>query len=646
MSYETMLFKKIKELLVNDGQGLDEAHYVANQLVDEHIKGSKTVRDASGNDMTISHVCDPPETLPVCTDERYQLSGQCNNKKNPFWGQANIRLVRLRSECGFFSKCFPVGDFVLPGKAIQLSTCSSLCPGRCTPDNTSLPNPRHISSDCFTPDSQDTELKSISNMFTYFGQFLDHDLSFTPEMDVFGMTCCACLQSTILAEPCEMCIFPNPDDTFFSRFGVNCLDFVRSQPWCPRKSTTREQLTTITAYIDASQVYGSDDEMFESLLDDQGLIIMENNLLLKLTSRNLKTGEKRAGETPGLSALHTLFSREHNRIMRLMPNDIQYPSAKAKAKVARLLVIAEMQNIVYNEYLPLALGPELMNKYNLSVAGSSAYDDEVDATPLNEFATAAFRYGHSMVPGTVDMYDPATNAKSRTFTLSETFFNFTEYFNTKPGEGVDAILLGLTQQLSQNNDEKATPELSNLLFKQPKNKFGSDLFSRNIQRGRDHEIRPYFEYYAMFSDDPNKEMPCWEAKPSSWSDEGWAMAQEVYSHPQLIDLFVGATVEKHVDGGQVGVTFGNIIGTQFHTMKAGDRFFFTNPGMFSSTLLSEIRKRTFADVLCENSEITMLQPKAFEAPNQSDNQVRDCMANLNQLDPNVDRDFIIENMNL
>ncbi len=52
-----------------------------------------------------------------------------------------------------------------------------------------------------------------------------------------------------------------------------------------------------------------------------------------------------------------------------------------------------MQNVVYGEYLPTVLGVEVMRRYGLIVEEESRYDPEVDPTIVNEFATAAFRYG-------------------------------------------------------------------------------------------------------------------------------------------------------------------------------------------------------------------------------------------------------------
>jgi len=90
-----------------------------------------------------------------------------------------------------------------------------------------------------------------------------------------------------------------------------------------------------------------------------------------------------------------VFLREHNRIA----TEIYYLrptwSDEQIFQETRRLVIAEMQNIVYGEYLPVLPGPAAMHTYGLRLDDQhSFYDSSVDATIFNSFATAAYRYEH------------------------------------------------------------------------------------------------------------------------------------------------------------------------------------------------------------------------------------------------------------
>ncbi len=57
----------------------------------------------------------------------------------------------------------------------------------------------------------------------------------------------------------------------------------------------------------------------------------------------------------------------------------------------RRILIGEMQNIVYGEYLPTILGVDFMKTYGLIVEEETKYDPKVDATIFTSFGTAAFR---------------------------------------------------------------------------------------------------------------------------------------------------------------------------------------------------------------------------------------------------------------
>ena len=86
---------------------------------------------------------------------------------------------------------------------------------------------------------------------------------------------------------------------------------------------------------------------------------------------------------------------------------------------------------------------------------------------------------------------------------------------------------------------------------------------------------------------------------------------------QDIDLFIAGSSEKVLPGAIVGPTFACIIGEQFRRIKEGDRFWYENPnqaGSFTPQQLAEIKKTTLSRVLCDNSNIEIMQPNAFLLP--------------------------------
>ena len=110
----------------------------------------------------------------------------------------------------------------------------------------------------------------------------------------------------------------------------------------------------------------------------------------------LTAGDVRALEMPGLATMHTLWLREHNRLS----SEIKVASGSLNDEeifqIARKILIAEMQNIVYGEYLPVVLGEQAMRKYDLELPKKqkefSTYKSNTDPSITNSFATAAYRF--------------------------------------------------------------------------------------------------------------------------------------------------------------------------------------------------------------------------------------------------------------
>jgi hypothetical protein len=118
--------------------------------------------------------------------------------------------------------------------------------------------------------------------------------------------------------------------------------------------------------------------------------------LVSTPGRAAVAGDVRANENVALTAIQTLFAREHNRIVAALPNTL---SQALKFEIARRVVGAEIEEITYNEFLP-AVGVKL-SKYR-------GYNPNVDPTLTNEFATVAFR-AHSMVHGEFEVdFEPGT----------------------------------------------------------------------------------------------------------------------------------------------------------------------------------------------------------------------------------------------
>ena len=248
----------------------------------------------------------------------------------------------------------------------------------------------------FHPDVS-KDARQVTHMVTQFGQFLDHDISRTPT----ETTADCCLEPE--ADNCfPIIIYRN--DSFYSTLSTpqTCHKFSRSVAFCEERATVREQMNSITAFIDSSSVYGSSENVSSLLRSGlNGKMLVNSNTsafdkeMLPVIDGVVTAGDVRARDMPGLAAMHTLWMREHNRIAT---------EIKALAKIplndedifqsARRILVAEMQSVVFSEYLPVVLGEQAMIKYGLQLPTEfSTYRNDVDPSITNAFATAAYRWG-------------------------------------------------------------------------------------------------------------------------------------------------------------------------------------------------------------------------------------------------------------
>lgn len=109
-------------------------------------------------------------------------------------------------------------------------------------------------------------------------------------------------------------------------------------------------------------------------------------------------GDSRYNQVPSLQLNHLVLVREHNRHANMLKQIKPYWDNDRVFEELRRIVIAEMQHITFNEYLPAILSPRTMKTFNLNprkCGFDDCYNDQFDASVRNAFAAAAFRKGHS-----------------------------------------------------------------------------------------------------------------------------------------------------------------------------------------------------------------------------------------------------------
>ena len=70
-----------------------------------------------------------------------------------------------------------------------------------------------------------------------------------------------------------------------------------------------------------------------------------------------------------------------------------------------MMIFFFLQHITYNEWLPIVLGADYMAELDIlpvTYGHNNKYDAKINPTILNSFATAAFRFGHTLVQGLLE----------------------------------------------------------------------------------------------------------------------------------------------------------------------------------------------------------------------------------------------------
>ncbi|XP_017778752.1 PREDICTED: chorion peroxidase, partial [Nicrophorus vespilloides] len=511
-----------------------------------------------------------------------------------------------------------------------------------------LNSPRIISTALF-PDG-DVPNREITLMLMQYGQFLSHDI--TQSIDstfVNGSAISCCTPDGSLQLPPHirhfacMPIYIPPKDPFFSFFKQGCMNFVRSV-MAPRSDCTlgyAQQMNKVTHFVDGSSVYGSTPEQTAELRSFQGgmlkVFVDFGRELLPLSkdpeacitqeqgSACFESGDSRTNQMISLVALHTLFMREHNRLARELGRINSRWSDQKIFLEARRILTAEMQVVTYKEFLPALLGEAAMKEFDIGLKEfdySYDYDQRVEPSVTNEFASAAFRFGHSTVEGLLKIY--GVDKMDEMISLPETMFY--------PGRMrkhlfYDQLLSTLTTEPIQEVDNLLSESLTKYMFRAG-NPFGVDLASLNIQRGRDHGLRPYNDYRQLVG----------QARYTSFKDFGAQFGPKlasVYSSVDDVDLWVGGLLESKHAGSILGVTFRDIIADQFFRLKKGDKYFFdhdpsVNPSHFTLEQLQSLRKSSLSRMICDNSDGFLLARQAlnaFKLPGVPGNEFHDCNGN-------------------
>ena len=590
------------------------------------------------------------------------LDGRGNNELHQNWGRANTLYLRLAP----------------PDYRDGISRMEG------------GPSPRYVSNRVFNDGGQNLFSENgVSQWGWVWGQFIDHDIGLRNEQP---------------GESAPIAFNTNdPLEAFTDDLGA--IAFSRT-PAAPGTgvATPRQQVNTLSSFIDASNVYGVDSARLAWLrlgpVDSSGALLMltDDGYLPRVTARGDPTtapamdlmgalvgmpnravvaGDVRANENIALTALHTLFAREHNRIVAALPS---YLTAEERFQIARRVVGAEIQYITYTQFLP-ALGIQL-EPYR-------GYQPSVNPALSNEFAVVGYR-AHSMIHGEFDTTVPAgtyTDEELSAFAAQQIIVERTAAdvtltipLNAAFGNpdllqqvGLGPVLQSLAER-QYKNDEQVDNTLRSILFQVPKPGIPdptvcgapvvnpdcftgvSDLPAIDIARGRDHGIPSYNDLRRAYGLAPktsfidvtgeatqrfpprlNGNDPAIldfvelrdadgtllvpgsaeaedEAVTGIRSSTLAARLKAAYGSVDRLDAFVGMVSEQHLKGTEFGELQLAIWTKQFAALRDGDRFYYLNdPALHAIELAFRIDYRHSLAEIAKLDAGVTLQTNVFEA---------------------------------
>ncbi|TWU03418.1 peroxidase [Neorhodopirellula pilleata] len=497
------------------------------------------------------------DVVPSLPDEVRSIDGTGNNVENPNLGSTREQLIRIAD--------------------------ADYADGISEPAGTDRPSAREISNELSEFDGETFSDRNLSAFIYVWGQFIDHDFGLTEEADV--------------GESFDIEV-PTGDPLFDpTGSGEATIPLTRSEFDETTGTSTdnpREQINRLTAFIDGSQVYGSDQATADGLRTFEGgrLVITDDGLLPLGDDGRVLAGDVRASENVALTSVQTLFVREHNRLADEIEAADPTLSDEAIYQQARAIVIGEIQAITYNEFLPALLGNRAISRYD-------GYDASVNPQLATEFSTAAFRFGHSTLNDDVGFFDNEGRDLFDEIELKDAFFASSLLDET----GIDSVLKYEASAQAQEIDLEVVDSLRNFLFGPP-GAGGLDLVALNIQRGRDHGLNDYNSTRKAYG------LDAVDSFADITSDtELQGKLETLYGDVNNIDLWVGLMAEDHVRGASVGELTQTIIADQFERIRDGDRFYYEN--VFEGRELRAIDNTTLADVIERNTNVKGLQDNVF-----------------------------------
>ncbi|XP_056355441.1 dual oxidase 2-like [Oenanthe melanoleuca] len=400
--------------------------------------------------------------------------------------------------------------------------------------------------------------------------------------------------------------------------------------WAPdtgqSPNNPRQQTNGMTGWLDGSSIYGPSHSWSDALRSFLGgqLASGPGGALPRQTDGRVPMwkaldpstgqggsqgiydlGSAWGNENPFLQAESIAWFRYHNHLAKALAQEHPAWSDEELFQHARKRVIATFQSIVLYEWLPTLLGTQ--------VPEYQGYQQHLDPSLSPEFVVAAEQFLATMVPPGV--YRRDTQCQFQNVSVSSGSFPAVRLCNSywsrespglQKGEDVDNLLLGMSSQIAEREDNIVVEDLQDYWYG-PLKFSRTDFVASWVQRGRDFGLPTYNQARQRFGLEPLQ----------NWSDLAPHLEPQVLQKVAALYANNVAGLEL-LPGGMLeadGSLFSTIILEQFVRLRDGDRFWFENTknGLFTEEEIREIRNTTFHSILTSvtYAKPTHLQPHVF-----------------------------------
>jgi Ca2+-binding RTX toxin-like protein len=418
--------------------------------------------------------------------------------------------------------------------------------------------------------------------------------------------------------------------------------------------------------------HGFLDDIAHNAVPSPGLIPDSDNIITpqpqpagtyddELLAAHFCTGDGRGNENIALTAVHTVFHSEHNRLVDnidglisalLTPAEIAewrsinpnsgYDYGERLFQAARFVTEMEYQHLVFEEFA---------RKVQPMVNAFTNYKNDVDPAIVAEFAHTVYRFGHSMLTETVSRTNP--DGSTNDIALLDAFLNPLAFNNggalgtLTAAQAAGSIIKGSSRQVANEIDEFVTEALRNRLLGLP-----LDLATINMARGRSEgiprlnearrqffhatgapELTPYVDWFDFGLALRHPEslvnfIAAYGIHPTITGtlEQRRAAAQILANDPAFlflpasgsgvddIDFWVGGIAEKQSPfGGLLGSTFNYVFESQLEKLQDNDRFYYLSRTA-GLNLVTQLEGNSFAELVSRNTTAAGLPADAFSHP--------------------------------